>query len=341
MHKTDHLMQPEELNIARKDNMYTRRKVVEMAQSFVGLKESDGSYKKIIDIYNTQKTFPRNTPMKYGWNWCACTWSAIAVALGYQKIMPIEVSCGRLIALASEMGIWQEDDSYIPLPGDAILYDWQDTGKGNDKGWPEHVGIVEEVNTTSGYITVIEGNHDNAVSRRIIIINGRYIRGYIAPDYDVEVAAKPIPKGTVSEIAIQVIAGKWSSGNERISMLKAAGYNPTEIQAKVNSILNTTKEPISSPVQKVYTINKKERVEAASKASSFSSKYARKYVTTDNLYCRTDAGTNKKALCKIPKGTTVTCYGYYSRYRNVDWLYILSVVNGIEYIGFSSKQYLR
>ena len=32
------------------------------------------------------------------------------------------------------MGCWQENDAYVPSPGDAILYDWQDNGIGDNTG---------------------------------------------------------------------------------------------------------------------------------------------------------------------------------------------------------------
>lgn len=42
---------------------------------------------------------------------------------------------------------------------------------------------------------------------------------------------------SVTEIAQEVIAGKWSSGVERKTMLEAAGYNYDEVQAMVNELL--------------------------------------------------------------------------------------------------------
>lgn len=161
----------------------TRNAVVSLAQSWVGKKESDGSYKSIIDIYNSYKgSFPRGTKMQYGWAWCACTWSALAIKLGYTDIMPIEISCHYLIEAAKKMGIWMENDAYTPKPGDAILYDWDDSGVGDNTGTPDHVGTVEKVE--GSLITVIEGNYSNAVKRRVLEVNGKYIRGYICPKYD-------------------------------------------------------------------------------------------------------------------------------------------------------------
>ncbi len=185
-----------------------RAAVVALAQSWVGKKESDGSYKSIIDIYNGYKgELPRGIKMQYSWSWCACTWSAIAIKLGYTDVMPIEISCGNLVEAAKKMGCWVEADNYIPDPGDGILYDWDDSGKGDNTGWPDHIGIVEIINRTTGQITVIEGNYSNAVRRRNITVNARYIRGYIVPKYaPVETADKAssstgtAPAGTICKV---------------------------------------------------------------------------------------------------------------------------------------------
>ena len=82
------------------------------------------------------------------------------------------------------MGCWIEDDSHVPNPGEIIYYDWDDSGKGDNTGWSDHVGIVEKV--ANGVITVIVGNYSNSVKRREIKVNGKYIRGYGVPKYDAE-----------------------------------------------------------------------------------------------------------------------------------------------------------
>lgn len=76
-------------------------------------------------------------------------------------------------------------------------------------------------------------------------------------------------------------------------------------------------------------------------AKGYDRSLAGTYKTTDALYCRNDAGSNKKALCVIPAGTEVHNYGYYTTYNGVKWLYITVTLDGVEYIGFSSKSYLK
>ena len=47
----------------------------------------------------------------------------------------------------------------------------------------------------------------------------------------------PKPSKTVDQLADEVIAGKWGNGQDRINRLKAAGYNPSAVQTRVNQKL--------------------------------------------------------------------------------------------------------
>ena len=158
-----------------------RQKVVSIAESYLGCKESDGSHKKIIDLYNSHKPLARGYAVKYTDAWCSTFASAVAVAAGLTDIIPTECGCEKHIALFKKLGSWQENDAYVPSPGDYIFYDWDDTGKGDDTGSADHVGIVVSVSGTT--IKVIEGNKNNAVEYRNIKVNGKYIRGFGVPKY--------------------------------------------------------------------------------------------------------------------------------------------------------------
>lgn len=318
--------------------MRSRSEVIKKASSWIGKKESDGSYKEIIDIYNSfTGPMPRGIKMQYGWAWCACTWSAIAVALGYTDIMPIEISCGELIKRAKEMGCWQENDGYVPSPGDAILYDWDDNGVGDNTGWPDHVGVIEYANEKSGYMIAVEGNYNDSVKKRTISINGKYIRGFITPKYtDNSVIYETVETGKdVATIAREVIAGLWGTNPKRKEALESNGYNYEEVQAKVNEILNG---PAKNPTPVIPASGK---VETSCYAKSKDATLAGTYVTMSDLYCRNDAGSNKKALCLIPEGTKVQNFGFYTTFNGVKWLLIQVTINGIQYTGFSSSKYLK
>lgn len=323
------------------DNMgYSRQKVVDTVCGWEGKNEADGSYKSIIDIYNTlpASQLPRRTKMLYGWAWCACTWSAIAVYLKYLTIMPIEISCYYIIEAAKKMGVWVENDAYVPSPGDAVLYDWDDTGKGDNTGNPDHIGTVIYVNKSAGYMVVMEGNYSNSVKKRTISINGRYIRGFICPKYTSNAVSDPAQEAgkSVTTIAREVIAGQWGNGDARKKALEAKGYNYNAVQAEVNRILNGS---TAKPTTGNQTATKE--VTSTCYAQHKDDSLAGTYVTTADLYCRNDAGTNKKALCLIPKGTEVKNYGFYNTSNGVKWLYIQFTLKGVKYTGFSSKTYLK
>ena len=168
-----------------------RSEIVKQAQAWVGRKESDGSHKEIIDVYNSHKPLARGYKLKYTSAWCSGFASAVAIKCGYTDIIPTEVSCEKHIELFKKIGCWVEDDAYAPAAGDYIFYDWDDTGKGDTKGWSDHVGIVEKVSGST--ITVIEGNYSNAVTRRSIKVNAKYIRGYGVPKYDAAAPEEPKP----------------------------------------------------------------------------------------------------------------------------------------------------
>ena len=226
-----------------------REKILNIERGWVGLQRANRSHAPIIDAYNSHVPLPRGYRVSYTDAYCATMQSAAAIKAGYTDIIPIECSCPRLIELAKGMGIWVEDDAYIPKPADIILYDWQD-GAGyaytDNQGAPDHVGMAESV--SNGQQTIIEGNMaGGVVGRRTLPINGRFIRGYICPKYYKKASAEQPTASdgrggvkTVKQIAKEVIAGKWGAGDERRKRLAAAGYSYMEVQAAVNALLKSS-----------------------------------------------------------------------------------------------------
>ena len=158
-----------------------RTKLVDIACSWAGVREDDGSHRFIIDLYNTITPLPQNYTVTYDDAWCAAFVSAAALEAELTDIIPPECSCSRQIGLFRELGRWEEDDAYLPLPGDIIYYDWDFPRSLDCTGWPEHVGIV--VGTYGPLIRVMEGNKDDDASYRILWRNDWCIRGYGLPDY--------------------------------------------------------------------------------------------------------------------------------------------------------------
>ncbi len=328
---------------------YSRLAVINQARAWVGKNEKDGSYREIIDVYNSVPAaiLPRNLKMKYTWSWCAAFWSALAIKTGYTAIMPIEISCGNLQKLAANMGIWIESDNFIPDVGDAVLYDWEDDknyAASDNHGWPDHIGIIEYVNPASGYMIVIEGNYSDSVKRRTLYINGRYIRGFITPRYtnaaNIVIPNASVTNFSVKDIARNAIAGMYGNQPNRQKMIEDLGYNYKEVQAEINRILNGSAATTILPEQdQSQPVTK--RVIGNGKATNLDKSYAGKYVTTADLYCRDAAGTNKKALCVIPKGVTVRNYGYLCKGSPYSWLYVEVVIDGVMYVGFCYDKYLK
>lgn len=141
-----------------------REKAVNTAKAWAGCKESNGTHKKIIDLYNSVKPLPRGYAVKYNDAWCATFVSAVGIAAGLSKIILRECGCDAMIDLYKAAGRWQENDAYVPSAGDVVFYDWQDTGKGDNTGYPDHVGLVCGVSGST--IKVIEGNKNDAVKYR-------------------------------------------------------------------------------------------------------------------------------------------------------------------------------
>jgi hypothetical protein len=239
-------------SVEGEDIMGSRQAMIAKMQSWIGKNEADGSFREIIDIYNSHTPRARGYKLKYSDEWCAGTVSAAAIATGNTNAVPLEVSCHYMIEGAKAKGIWVENDAYVPQGGDIILYDWQDSGVGDNTGNPDHVGVVEY--TSGGVIHVIEGNNGEKVARRELSVNGRYIRGFIVPKYSNNTASSggstPTVSGTIDALARRVIAGEFGSGDARKNAL---GDKYDAVQNRVNEILSGT---ASTPKKSVSEVAK-------------------------------------------------------------------------------------
>lgn len=220
-----------------------RQSVVATAKEWIGYNEADGSHRQIVDVYNSHRPLARGYALKYTDAWCAGFVSAVAIKLGLTDIMPAEIGVGEMIKLYQRLGRWKESDSYIPKPGDVIMYAWGDNGVGDCTSGASHVGIV--VSCDGKIITVIEGNKSDAVGYREIAVNGRYIRGFGLPDYASKAteeetetpAPTPAPEEPKKEDTITMelrMLKRGMSGNDvRAAMLlmKDKGYYPWNIPA--------------------------------------------------------------------------------------------------------------
>ena len=154
------------------------------AARWLGTKEGTREHREILAVYNGIKPLPRGYRLGERDPWCAGFVSAVAVMAGFGERYPLECSCSRIIEKAKVMGIWVEDDRYVPLVGDWVLYDWQAEEDGDCTGAPDHVGMV--IGRENGELLVVEGNYDNMVKLRKIPVDYGKIRGYVCPAFEEE-----------------------------------------------------------------------------------------------------------------------------------------------------------
>lgn len=180
-----------------------RSKVANWLVPYIGVSEGSKGHLAIINTYNNSRLCTRYTMTKYD-AWCATAVSAAFIACGLagkagsgSLFECVECSCPNQIFLAQKQGIWVEKDSYVPEIGDVVMYDWQDSGSGDNTGVADHVGIVVHCNGKT--FKVIEGNIGDSVGYRTLSVNGKYIRGFITPKYSKFAKASGSSSATTSK----------------------------------------------------------------------------------------------------------------------------------------------
>lgn len=208
-----------------------RQKVANQANAWIGAKEGDSTHAEILRIYNSQNPLPVGYKMQTHDAWCAAFVSAVWLKVGIAQYITTECGCGRFRDNAKKLGIWVENDAYKPKVGDAIIYYWSDDGNGDCQTGADHIGLVTAVNGNS--FTVTEGNTgDSEVAKRNMQVNGRYIRGFITPDY-ASIAKKVSGKVTPDSSS----SGGSSSGGS--SSTSGGSSAIKEVQTWLNNNYNT------------------------------------------------------------------------------------------------------
>lgn len=172
--------------------MSKREDFVNKALSWGGTKEGSKGHKQLVDDYNKACDKGRKADIKTPW--CALFVGGVAEETGNVLNggigVPVDCSCGKMIDKAKAAGIWVEADDYNPRIGDVIMYDWHDSGKGDDTTGHDHTGIVTKAGNP---FTVTEGNKNDAVGNRSVKVNAKNTRGFIAVKFADETAPAPTP----------------------------------------------------------------------------------------------------------------------------------------------------
>lgn len=323
-----------------------RQKVADTINSWIGATKGSAKHAEILKIYNSYTPLARGYKVQTNDAYCATTVSAAWIAAGIAAYTGTECGVDKFIRIAQDKGIWEENDAYVPKLGDAIVYDWQDNGVGDNRGAGDHIGIVTTPGATSFVVT--EGNMSGGkVGTRKLAVNAKYIRGFIVPKYaDI---AKALGGGTITtdtspdtttksieEIAREVIAGKWGNGADRKARLQAAGYAYTTVQAKVSELMGAGS---SSDTSTTTTAPAAPAVAKTAYAEKFDRSIAGTYIVTADkgLNIRSGPSSDYDIIRAVPKNTKVSNYGYYSIRGDVKWYYIR--VGGT--VGFVSSTYLK
>lgn len=78
----------------------------------------------------------------------------------------------------------------------------------------------------------VKSNADNMLAK----VKSKGFDAFITTVSGTPVSSTSTPKKSVTEVAKEVLAGKWGNGADRKKRLTEAGYNYSEVQAKVNEL---------------------------------------------------------------------------------------------------------
>ena len=195
----------------------TAQNILNEARKYIGVTQGSSEHHSIINTYNSVLPLPQGYQVTYDDDWCDTFISFLAIKTGAVDLIERECGVERHVNLFKQLGIWIEDGTITPKPGDIITFNWDSSNQPNN-GWADHIGIVESV--SNGMITTIEGNSSRSVRRRQYSIGNGNIRGYARPSYKTGANDSPYNGGSI------VNAGKTiSQDNIRLAIQYGKKYN--------------------------------------------------------------------------------------------------------------------
>ena len=148
--------------------MGQRERIVEIARGEIGYQEGEGNWTKYGEWFGMQD------------EWCdmfVC-WCANQAGIS-EDIIPKLACCDDTGEWFDERNEYKNSrywgGNYTPIPGDIILFDWDQSSDS------DHIGIVEKVE--GNIVHTIEGNTNNMVARREYSLDDRNIRAFCTPAY--------------------------------------------------------------------------------------------------------------------------------------------------------------
>lgn len=184
--------------------------------------------------------------------------------IGAMKYPSLNCNAENFIERAKSLGL---EISPVPTLGGIMVWQKGATLSGNDGAG--HVAVVERIDSANQIYTSESGYGSSAFWNSVRTnSNGRWglgsgytFRGCIVNPAIGKVTAPTTPstKKSVDEVAKEVIRGDWGNGEDRKNRLTNAGYNYSEVQAKVNSLLsgNDSKPSSNTPSVDILELVKK------------------------------------------------------------------------------------
>ena len=215
-----------------------RQKVADIINAWVGATKGSAKHLEILEIYNTHRPLARGYAVKKTDAYCATTVSAAYIKAGIAEYTGTECGVEKYTLVAKKLGIWAESDAHTPKIGEACVYDWDDNGVGDCTGAGDHIGIVTA--SGGGKFTVTEGNMSGGkVGKRPMAVNGKYIRGFICPDFAAiakKISAAEAP--TAPQETPQIVTSHTVVAGDTLGKI-ARKYGTTVADlAKINGIKN-------------------------------------------------------------------------------------------------------
>jgi LysM repeat protein len=219
-----------------------RQKVAGTINAWVGATKGSAKHLDILRVYNSYKPLARNYTVKTTDAYCATTVSAAYIRAGIAEYTGTECGVEKFIQVAKKLGIWVEEDTHTPKVGDACAYDWQDGADfatTDNTGAADHIGIVTQVAAKTFVVT--EGNMSGGkVGKRTMAINGKYIRGFICPNYAAiakKLGGASTSATTTTQTATTALCHTVATGDTLAKIAAKYGTTVADL-VKINGISN-------------------------------------------------------------------------------------------------------
>ena len=211
----------------------TAKQIIDRAKGELGVCENPANsnnvkYNDFIYGHHVQDGVPAGAT--YPWCCAFISW----------LFKPEQALCKKTASCADLLKWFEERGQIVKTPqaGDIVFFKFA----GNNRR-TNHVGLV--VSVSGNVINTIEGNTSAKGSQTnggMVMQRNRYsnIVAYARPKYSAGTLVN-ITNKTNEQIAKEVIAGKWGSGNDRRQRLTNAGYDYEAIRAIVNDMMKGQK----------------------------------------------------------------------------------------------------